>query len=217
MPKQLAAVLFDMDGVLTDSEHFIAQAAIAMFAELGIGVHTRDFTPFIGSGENRYLGGVAESKGLNIDIEQAKARTYQIYDQIVTGRLQALKGVVEFIRQCRTQQLQLAVATSADSVKMHINLREIGIPAQTFDATISGEQVTNKKPFPDIYLLAAQTLGIPPENCLVVEDAVNGIEAAKAAGCRCLAVTTSFSAAQLSKADWVCNNLDDFPAEALNW
>lgn len=217
MPKKLAAVLFDMDGVLTDSEHFIAQAAIAMFAELGLTVSREDFIPFIGSGEDRYLGGVAESKGHTLDLERAKTRTYQIYDNMVRGRLKALHGVESFIRKCREMQLKLAVATSADSVKMHINLREIGLPADTFDIALSGEHVRRKKPFPDIYLMAAGTLKVAPENCLVVEDAINGIEAGKAAGCRCLAVTTSFSPEQLTKADWICHDLDNFPADALNW
>lgn len=217
MPKKLGAVLFDMDGVLTDSEHFIAQAAISMFAEIGLAVSREDFTPFIGSGEDRYLGGVAESKGNTIDLEKAKTRTYQLYDQIVHGRLKALHGVEAFIRKCRDMHLKLAVATSADSVKMHINLREIGIPATTFDATLSGEQVKRKKPYPDIYLMAASALRVAPENCLVVEDAINGIEAGKAAGCRCLAVTTSFRPEQLTLADWICDDLGNFPADALNW
>ena len=71
----IRGVLFDMDGVLADSEPFICQAAIMMFAETGLTVIPGDFKPFMGTGENRYIGGVAEKYGLKIDIEKAKART----------------------------------------------------------------------------------------------------------------------------------------------
>jgi len=87
----------------------------------------------------------------------------------------------------------------------------------SFDASVTGSDVTNKKPAPDIYLKAAELLDLRPVECLVVEDAVSGIKAAKAAGCRCLAVSTSFDRDQLSDADWICQSLDDVPEEALNW
>jgi beta-phosphoglucomutase len=75
----IKGVLFDMDGVLADSEQFISDAAIMMFRELGVSVSPEDFIPFVGTGENSYIGGVAELYGIKIDIEQAKKRTYQIY------------------------------------------------------------------------------------------------------------------------------------------
>ncbi len=77
--------------------------------------------------------------------------------------------------------------------------------------------LNNKKPFPDIYLKAAKEIGLEPQECLVVEDAVSGIKAGKAAGCRCLAVTSSFDAGQLSEADWICGSLLDVPEKAINW
>jgi len=113
--------------------------------------------------------------------------------------------------------LRLALATSADTIKMEANLSEIGIPSSSFHAIITGLDVENKKPSPDIYIKAAESLGLRPEECLVAEDAVSGIKAAKSAGCRCLAVATSFDKSLLSEADWVCESLNNIPAEALNW
>ena len=77
--------------------------------------------------------------------------------------------------------------------------------------------VERKKPFPDIYLKASEMTGLKPGECLVVEDAVSGVKAAKSAGCRCLAVTTSFAREALHEADWICNSLSDAPEEALKW
>jgi HAD superfamily hydrolase (TIGR01509 family) len=211
----IKGILFDMDGVLVDSEEYICRAGIMMLGEYGIKALPEDFVPFTGMGENRYLGGVAEKYGLNADIEVMKARAYDIYDEIVKGKLTALPGAKEFILHCRSKDMKLALATSPDTVKMMINLREIGLAAETFDAIVTGLDVVRRKPFPDIYLKAASELGLKPQNCLVVEDAVSGIRAGKTAGCRCLALTTSFGADELGEADWICSSLGTVPQEVL--
>ncbi len=213
----LKAVLFDMDGVLVDSEPFICQAAIAMFREHGLEVRESDFIPFVGTGENRYIGGVAEKYGFDLHKERDKARTYEIYEEITQGKLSPLPGTIEFISACRQAGLLLAVATSADEAKMLINLREIGIPASSFDTTVNGLQIERKKPYPDIYLMAAFLLGLDPSSCLVVEDAPSGLKAGKAAGSRCLGLTTSFPAEDLQLADWIADDLSCVPPEAINW
>jgi HAD superfamily hydrolase (TIGR01509 family) len=212
----IAGVLFDMDGVLVDSEEYICMAAIRMFREMGVVAKPEDFIPFVGMGENRYIGGVAEKYGLKADIDEIKARTYEIYDEITRGKLKPLPGALEFVSRCRATGLKLAVATSADRVKMEINLREIGLPAGTFDVTVNGLEVERKKPFPDIYLAAAARLNLAPGQCLVVEDAVSGVRAAKSAGCKCLAVTTSFSREKLLEADWIFDTLREVPDEVFN-
>ena len=213
----IRGVLFDMDGVLVNSEPFILKAAIMMFSELGITVLPEDFQPFVGMGENRYIGGVAEEYRINVDIDQVKARTYEIYQKIVRGKLSPLPGAHEFIAKCRKKGFKLALATSADRIKMEANLKEIGLSTDSFHTTITGLDVEKKKPFPDIYLKAAGNMGLKTYECLVIEDAVSGIEAGKAAGCRCLAVTSSFDAKALSKADWICDSLLNVPEEVLNW
>jgi beta-phosphoglucomutase len=213
----IKGVLFDMDGVLVDSEPFISKAAIMMFEELGAKVSPEDFHPFVGMGENRYIGGVAEKHNIEIDIEKVKARTYEIYGNIVKGKLSPLPGVHGFISRCREKGFRLALATSADRVKMEVNLGEIGLPAGTFNYIVTGLDVANKKPSPDIYLMAARMIGLDPAECLVVEDAVSGIKAGKAAGCKCLGITSSFGSNILEEADWICGSLLEAPEEAINW
>ena len=213
---KLLAVIFDMDGVLCDSEEFICAAAQRMFAERhGCEVSPEDFIPFVGAGENRYLGGVAQKHGVCLDLKRDKARTYKIYLEIIKGRLDPLPGVRQFIATCRAHGLKLAVATSADRVKLEGNLAEIGVAAKTFDLCLAGTDVEHKKPHPEIFVTAAGRIGLPPERCLVVEDAPNGVAAGKAAGCRVLGLTTSFDAADLraAGADWIAKNLSDVPKE----
>lgn len=199
--RGIEAILFDMDGVLVDSEAFIAQAAIAMLAErYGISATREDFLPFVGTGENRFIGGVAAKYGVTIDLEPDKARTYDLYHELIRGKLEALPGAVAFVRACRARGLKTAIATSADRRKLEASLREIGLSDADFDAVVDGLQVERKKPFPDIYLEAARRLGVPPERCLVVEDAVSGVKAAKAAGASCLALGGSFPETELRAA-----------------
>lgn len=213
----IQAVLLDMDGVLIDSEEFICEAAIRMFRERGHDVTAEDFQPFVGTGEDRYLGGVAEVHGIRLDLPAAKARTYEIYSETIRGRLEALPGVREYLDVLNERDLKVALATSADQVKVGASLREIGIQEERFDTVVTGLNVVRKKPFPDIYLRAAILLGVPPTSCLVVEDSINGVKAAKSAGARVLAVTTSFSEGELSAADWICRDLSDAPSAALDW
>jgi HAD superfamily hydrolase (TIGR01509 family) len=207
-----------MDGVLCDSEPFICEAAMRMFAEKhDLQVRPQDFLPFVGAGEDRYLGGVAEQYGIKWDLQEDKKRTYQIYLEIIRGRLQPLAGAGEFIARCRRLGMRLAVATSADAVKMQGNLAEIGLPPETFDVCVNGLDVVHKKPDPELFLLAIRRLGLAPGECLVVEDAPNGIRAGKAAGATCLGLTTSFSAAELQAAgaDWTAPDLAQVPPEVL--
>ena len=210
-----AGVIFDMDGVLCDSEDFMAEAAAAMFVETyGVTVHPDEFRPFRGMGEDRYLGGVAKNHGITLDLAVDKNRAYGIFLQRIPGRLHPLPGAVEFIKSCRGRGLKLAVATSADRMKLNGMLPEIGLPHQLFDAIVTGSDVARKKPNPDIFLAAAKLIGLPAEQCLVVEDAASGVQAAKAAGSRCLALTTSLDAGTLCGlgADWVAADLAHVPA-----
>jgi beta-phosphoglucomutase len=215
--EAMKAVIFDMDGVLVDSEAFICSAGVEMFREKGFNVDRSDFLEFTGMGENRYLGGVAEKHHIPFEVKKDKARTYEIYSELVSGHLTPLPGAVAFVRQCLDRDLQVALATSADPVKVQINLREIGIPHNAFHALVTGLDIRKTKPAPDIFLKAASLLGVDPGDCLVVEDAVSGVQAGKSAGARVLAVTTSFGPEALSGADWIVDSLEDVPPEVLEW
>ena len=126
--RRIAGVIFDMDGVLVESEPFIAEAAVRMFAEKGVAVRPEDFRPFIGMGEDRFLGGVAEARDVVLDLPRDKVRTYEIYLELIRGRLEPLPGVADFIGRCRSLGLRLAVASSADRVKVEGNLRRARTP-----------------------------------------------------------------------------------------
>ena len=193
--------IFDMDGVLCDSESFIAEAAIAMFkTRYHLEVKRSDFEPFIGMGEDRYLGGVAEKYNIDLELESDKAETYRLYESCVKGKLQAFPGVKAFLDRAKKAGIRLAVATSADEVKMRANLKEMEIGESFFDGLISGLEIVHKKPAPDIFLEAARRLQLLTSACVVFEDALNGVKAAKLSGAYCIGITSSFSSTALKNA-----------------
>ena len=215
----LKAVIFDMDGVLVFSEPLLAEASIKIFADRGFKVERHEFKPFTGMGEARFMGGVAERHGIPFDPVADKELLYKVFLEMMPGRLKPLPGVPDFIRECKRKGLKVALASSADNVKVFPILKHIGIDPSEFDAIVTGSMVTRKKPAPDVFLEAVRQLEVPAPNCLVVEDAVAGIEAALAAGCRAIGLTTAFegSVLQAAGADWVAQDLDGVPAEALAW
>jgi beta-phosphoglucomutase len=209
MIQRIRAVIFDMDGVLANSEPLINAAAITMFKEKGLVVQPEDFLPFVGAGEDRYIGGVAEKYNFRLDVPQAKKRTYEIYLDLVPTQLQAFPGGHALVQICRQKQLQVAVASGTDQIKVMASLQKIGLPEESWDAVVSGNDVKKNKPAPDIFLIAAQKLGVAPADCIVIEDSVNGIRAAKAAGMRCVAVAQTFLAERLQEADVIRERLTD--------
>ena len=235
------AIIFDMDGVLCDSEWLIAEAGRLMFKENhGLEVQHEDFHPFVGLGENSFLGGVAEKyqvKGFNI--ERDKEKTYSIYVELVKkpGALKTMPGAIAFLHGCRNLGLKTALATSADQVKMMANLEAIGLVNnemrsdqiglaaaieaaarnKVFDAMVNALDAPRQKPFPDLFLEAASRLDEAPADCWVIEDSIGGIEAAKAAGMRCLALLTSFPEDKLKDAgpDKIAKDLSAIKPEEL--
>ncbi len=189
--KDIKAILFDMDGVLVDSEHVILEAAMLGLKEFGVTSKPEDHVPYIGAGEDRYIGCVAEKYGVPYRME-IKQRVYDIFDNIVEDRIKVFKDVVPTLETLRDKGYKLALASSADRRKVLSSLSAAKIPTELFNVLLSADEVVNKKPDPEVYLLAAKKLGLPNEQCIVVEDAVNGVKAGKAAGSKTIAVTTSF-------------------------
>ncbi len=211
--KEIKNIIFDMDGVLVDSEPVIEAAAIQGLKEYGVEAKPEDFEPFIGAGEDRYIGGVAEKYGLTYKTEM-KDRVYEIYLDIVEEKIKIFPEAKQVLNELQDTNFELALASSADQIKVEANLRQAGIDFALFKVIVSGDEVDNKKPAPDIYQYTASKMDVKPENCLVVEDSLHGVKAARAAGMKCAAVTTSFLQKELKEAgaNFICENLSEIKA-----
>jgi haloacid dehalogenase superfamily, subfamily IA, variant 3 with third motif having DD or ED len=205
-------IIFDMDGVLVNSEPAITNASLQTLAEVGVKAEYDDFKPFTGMGDDKFLSGVCDKYGITYD-PAMKARAYEIYIERAAEWIEVFGWSKPILTALHNAGYKLAVASASDIVKVECNLRQIGIDTRIFAAITTGSDVTRKKPAPDIFLKAAEKAGGIPAASLVVEDAVSGIMAAKAAGMKALGVTTSFDAQTLREAgaDRVVDSLSELP------
>ncbi len=206
----IGALIFDVDGVIAETEVFNARASVLMFQQLyGVEVQPEDFQPFVGTGDERYVEGVAEKYGMEIDTPVAVERRAESFFKLLEDEpLPAAPGVMALVTAaCDDPKLKLAIATSGNKDKQFPVITGTGLKLEWFDVVVTGDDIIHKKPHPEIYLLTAEKLGLPPEECVVLEDAPAGVEAAKSAGMPCIAVTSSVDAAQLAAADVVVDSL----------
>lgn len=212
------ALIFDVDGVVADTEALNARASVLMFQELyRVTVQPEDFRPFVGHGDERYCEGVAEQYGVAISTQAAVDRRAANFFKLLQDEpLPASPGVLEIVAAARQDpEVGLAIATSGQKAKQFPVITGAGLRLEWFDAVITGDDVTRKKPDPQIYLLTAERLGLPPARCVVFEDAPAGATAAKAAGMACVAVTSTVTAAELTAADLVVDSLAELALPQL--
>ncbi len=219
MPESFG-LIFDMDGVLADTEALIARASIAMYKELyNVDLTPEDFRPYIGTGAVRYVEGPAEDAGITLrDLDEAIEKRHQNFVALLeAGECKPCPGALELVNAAADTngEWKLAIATSSPAKKAATTLECIGAPLDKFDVIVNGDMVTHKKPHPEIYLRAADALSLPPARCIVVEDAISGVQSAKAAGMQCIAVTSSFSREELAQADIIVSSLEDVTVQML--
>ena len=204
------AVIFDMDGVLVNSENAMRDVSIKSLNRFGIFPTHDDFLEFTGMGEDMFIGGVARKYGLEYSVEM-KDYAYSLYVKEAENSVFVYPQVKETLQKLKADGFKLAVASAADLIKVQTNLTCIGLDVSFFDTVVSGSDVKNKKPDPEIYLSAAAKIKMNTANCIVIEDAISGITAAKSAGMTTIAVTTSFDEKQLDavKPDFIVNQISE--------
>ena len=218
---KLYGLIFDVDGVIADTEGPTAEATIKVFADLfGIKkVKAEDFEAGIGKGAVAYIKAAAEVHGLELTDEQVaqaeKMREENFIKLLQERPVPAFGGVLELIDAALARpDFRLAIATSSSREMSEVAVRGAKVPCDRM-AYVSGSDVKNKKPHPEIFLLAAQRMGIPPAGCVVIEDSPGGVEAAKAAGAKCIAVTNTTTPENLRQADLICESLEQVDLETL--
>ena len=218
---RLYGLIFDVDGVIADTEEANSRASIRVFADLFAieGVVRKDFEAGLGRGAEEYVRAAARVHGLELTDEQLKRATElrQEYflKTLAEEPLPAFPGVLELMEKAMNdERFAVAIATSGTLEKSRAVLESAKVP-YTQMVYINGSIVKNKKPDPELFLLAAERMGIAPARCVVIEDAPNGVQAAKRAGARCIAVTNSTTPEKLSDADLICDNIEQIGIETI--
>lgn len=200
------SVIFDMDGVLADTGPIHYDSWVKMTNEIGYHFSKKFFEKTFGQQSPtivRKLVGHGIEQEL---VEKWAALKEQYYREIVKDKLKPLPGVNQIIRELKSYGFKLAVGSSGPRENVELLINSLRLK-EDFDVLISAAEVKNGKPAPDVFLISAEKLKIGPKNCLVIEDAPVGIEAAKRAGMKSIALTTTHEKKELLNADLIVKDL----------
>jgi HAD superfamily hydrolase (TIGR01509 family) len=202
------AVIFDMDGVIVNSEPYSMQALIDILRQYGVEPTEDDLRRSYGRRVRDDFVDYFAKYGVTADVNTAIAHKHARYYHLAAGHLRPFPGVMSLLKRVRDHGYRLALASSGDRVKVAFGMQALELNG-IFETVVTGDDVSHSKPDPEIYLTVAQRLGVPPAACIAIEDAPAGVEAAKHAGMRCIAVTNSVARGQLQKADLIVDSLAD--------
>ncbi len=205
------AVLWDMDGVLVDTGDFHFAAWKRTFDDLGIPFGLEDFRNTFGMNNAGILEWIFKRKPDLDEIVQISDKKETLFRESVRGKAELLPGVQMWLRQFQAWGIKQAITSSAPAENIEVLVAELKIK-EYFDAIVTGFDLPGK-PNPDIFLKAANIVRMRPEDCIVIEDAIAGVEGAKRAGMKCIAVTTTNPASALEKADYIVDHLGKMSKE----
>lgn len=209
------AVLFDMDGVLVDSEPIHKEADVAVFRTVGLEVPVEVLQEYAGTGADVFFSAVLRRFGVAGDVATLRAEKNRFLAELLRENAPAVPGALDLLSRVEGLGWKKAVASSSDEAIVGLVLERMGI-AGRFEAVVTGDRVSRGKPAPDVFLAAAQALAVAPGRCVVVEDAGSGVAAALAAGMRCIGFQNPLSGNQdLSRAHRIVKSLDEVDAALL--
>jgi len=214
MPQPLRAVIFDLDGVLADSEPWWNEIDSKLLAEYGVIYRGEYHREVLGVSYRLAVEFYKKAFGLSVSIEELMRRRGEIATEFFANRVGLFPSTKRTLERLRDMKVRLAIATSSVSASARPFLDRHGL-TPFFDGIVTGDEIERGKPDPDIYLRAAKKLGIGADACLVIEDALSGITAGKAAGMRVAAIPDRrfVDARDYEKeADYVVGNLSEIPA-----
>ena len=206
--QYLRGVIFDLDGVLIDTSQFHKDAWYMMTDEEGLNFSGELFYSTFGMQNYQIIPMMTSRDLTDKDISQMSDRKEQLFRKLIEGRLKLLKGAEDLIIDLKDRGFRLSIGSSTTKLNMDFIAENLSI-FNCFDAIVIGEDVTNGKPTPDTFLKAADKLSLQPRCCVVVEDAVQGVEAGKTAGMAVVAVTTTRKRIDLKQADMIVDSLDE--------
>jgi beta-phosphoglucomutase family hydrolase len=185
--QNVRALIFDMDGVIVDSEPLHLLAYQKFFEEYGVEYTAEHNAEFLGTTDVWMAGVLIERYSLPHTPQTLVKAKEEILLKLITDQAVARPGLPDILSKAQQAGLPMAIASSATLPTINLVVDRLGI-REYFKTLTSGDEVTHGKPAPDVFLLAAKRLGVAPENSLVIEDTLNGMKAAKAAGMMCIAI-----------------------------
>lgn len=208
------AFLFDNDGVLIDSKDLHWQAwQMLMDEKNDVFMSEKEFIEGFGKRNDLILKEIFPDLP-DVDLQKIAARKEECFRLIARGKVTLLEGMEDFLRSLKREKIPRIIASSTpiENLKMFLESTVLG---QYFDAFVSSEEVKEGKPAPDVFLEAARRINMPPEKCIVLEDAPVGIRAGKGAGCFVIGLATTFPQEALYEADIVYPSPKELKLESV--
>jgi beta-phosphoglucomutase family hydrolase len=200
-------ILWDMDGVIADSHSFHFAAWQETFTKRGIKFDREYFATLFGTRNDfiihSIMGGVLSEEEVRVMVQEKEEN----FRRKATGNLKPFPGAIMLLNAIKKGNFKLGLVSSAPKENIDLVLSELNLE-KTFDCIVFGREVSESKPSPQIYLLAAGKLKVTPDDCLAIEDSLLGVKAAKTAGMKCLAITNTHPWQKLEEADKVVDSLE---------
>lgn len=204
--KTIKAVIFDLDGVIIDSEPLQKEAFDLTMRPFHISFSNREFSTLIGIRSLDNFRNIVKQSGLSADAGELTRTKSMNYRKILKKKVRPMPGAIPLIHYLKKKYI-LAVASGSDRADVELPLKLLGI-RKYFKVLVAGDEVKKGKPNPEIFLKTAKQLKVKPEECLVIEDSENGVKAAKKAGMACAAVPTPLTRSHdIKQADFVFKKL----------
>ncbi|EJL01753.1 HAD hydrolase, family IA, variant 3 [Pseudomonas fluorescens Q2-87] len=202
--------IFDMDGVLIDSEPVYMEQERLSYARHGVVLNETELSRFVGTTQRHMWNAIKTEYGLADSLDGLMAEHHRLLmDALQSTPLPAMPGVTQLLTALKTAAMPCAVASSSPRELVELILRNAGLK-HFFSEIVCGDEVEHSKPDPEIFLMAAKRLGVPPSSCAVIEDSAHGVAAAKAASMFCVGLLNPNSGQQdLSAADVCVHHHDE--------
>jgi beta-phosphoglucomutase family hydrolase len=220
----LRAVIFDFDGVITDSEILHLRAFNEVLGRYGLKISNQDYYKnYLELTDLNLIKSLVEQDALKLDeqgIKTLAAQKSTAYEKLARTEGRIIEGVRNFLQMLRSNNVPMAICSGSLQAEIEFILEEAGL-RKFFDVIVSSEQVKRHKPYPDGFLLALRKLNetsktaISAAECVAIEDSRLGLEAAHKAGMHCVAVTNSYNAEQLKRAEKIVDNISELKLSDL--
>lgn len=216
MPK---GFIFDMDGVITNTEPLYLAIIRKIVTDLNLAITEKELLSYVGVSSEMMWQALKEKYGivqdLNWLVENEQNKIFEALQQ--ADNLGIIAGIPELIEFLQENNFKIGLATSSPRRNMDLILQKLGL-TNCFEAIVNGEEVTNGKPHPEIFLTCAARLGVKPDHCFVLEDSPHGVEGANSANMKTIGFVNPNSGSQdLSQADYLTVKIDNKLMDFINW
>jgi beta-phosphoglucomutase len=213
--NQPFAVIFDMDGVLVDTNPYHKIAIDQFCNKYGFKLSVEELRMKVYGRTNRQwitnlFGSLSET-----ELEAYALEKEQLFRNLYADHIKPVNGLINFLDQLVTHNIARSIATSAPRANVDFVLERTGTQ-KYFDIILDERMVTRGKPDPEIYRKSAQALGLPNAQCIVIEDSLSGVEAAKSSGSKVIGITTTHTTEELSDTDWIIHDFSELTIQILS-